>query len=267
LAHEMMRDLSPDETQVVIAYIRQRIPKLPKVGDLSRWEKGWSENLKDFRGSGDVADLRPKYIRPNQPIRYNGRFVEPAADDAEMLWYEDFRASLAKQWLINRPEVWEFGSGSGHNLAYLKTVMPEARLVGLDWSWAAVEIADEIGEGRRFDFYNPVIPDFHDRAVILTVGALEQTGLRKWVPFMEDLLLARPSLCVHVEPIVEWYDPGNPVDATAIAVHEAKGFWVGFWDWLRARRREGKIRIREARRTGFGSLMVEGYSVIVWEPV
>src|SRR5512139_2128144 len=260
----LMRELTDAEQQAIIDDINARIPTLAKVGDISRWERGWSENLEAYKQSGDVADLRPKYIRPNQPVRWMGRFGQPIDPDAEFKWYEVFRARVVERWLTAKTIscVWEFGSGSGHNLAYLKPLLP---VVGLDWSWAAVKIAETIAEGRRFDFLNPVLPDMQGKAV-LTVGALEQTGARSWTPFMEELLLAKPEICVHIEPIVEWYDENNPVDATAIAVHHAKGFWVGFWDWLRARRREGKVHIHEAKRTGFGSIMVEGYSLIVWSP-
>ena len=268
------RVIEGHEEAALIADIRRRIPLLPKVGDLARWEKGWAENWEAYSQSGDPADLRPKYIRPSQPMRLHGRFVQPVNEDAEWEWYDAFRASLFVKWLHGCKSIWEFGSGSGHNLAWLRNLNSQpdyglsfpTNLVGLDWSWAAVKIADAIDTGRRFDFYNPVLPNFPAQTGVLTIGALEQTGARSWLPFMEELLLCKPFVCVHVEPIVEWYAPANPVDRTAIEVHEAKGFWVGFWEWCRARRREGKIEILEAKRTGVGSLMIEGYSVIVWRP-
>src|SRR3989442_11082976 len=35
-----------------------------------RWEKGWAENLEEFRKSDrDLSKLVPKYIRPHQAIR------------------------------------------------------------------------------------------------------------------------------------------------------------------------------------------------------
>jgi hypothetical protein len=259
------RVITGAEEAILIEDIRKRLP-LPKVGDVTRWERGWTENWEAYSQSGDVADLRPKYIRQGQPMRLHGKFVMPVDEDAEWTWYQEFREKLFDRWFRKSGEILEFGSGSGHNLAWMHESLC-VPVAGLDWSWAAVKIADTIDTGYHFDFYNPVLPNFRPRTGVLTIGALEQTGGRRWTPFMEELLLAKPSICVHVEPIVEWYDPANPVDKTAIDVHEAKGFWVGFWDWCKARRREGKIEILEARRTGVGSLMVEGYSVIVWRPV
>lgn len=261
------RVLEGAEERAVIADVMARIPQLAKAGDITRWEKGWSENLEAFRKSGDPADLRPKYIRDKLPLRHHGRFVEAEDPDAEMKWYEDFRAEHITPWLSKLSIVYEFGCGSGHNLAFLQERFPGKEIVGLDWSWASVEIAERLGVfGRRFDFFNPTVPNFPVKAGVLTVGAMEQTGPRRWLPFMEELLLAKPSVVVNVEPQMEWYDASNPVDATAIAVHEAKGFWTGFWDWLRAKRREKQVEILQAKRTGFGSLMIEGYNLIVWRP-
>lgn len=259
--------ISGEEEEAVIADIRSRLKTLPKVGDIERWERGWTENLEAYNRSGLHSDLRPKYIRPGLPMRLYGRFVKPLNHDAEWIWYETFRDELVRRYLSKMLTVYEFGSGSGHNLARMKAMDLKQSIIGCDWSWAAVKIADAIDTGTRFDFRNPVLPNFGPHTGVLTIGALEQTGHRAWTPFAEELILARPSVCVHLEPIVEWYDQGNPVDRTAIEVHEAKGFWVGFWDWCRAKRREGKIEIMAARRTGVGSLMVEGYSLIVWRPL
>jgi hypothetical protein len=177
------------------------------------------------------------------------------------------REKIGDDYLDGHRMIWEFGCGSGHNLAWLKRKFPDTKVTGLDWSWSSVELARRIGvDARRFDFFNPVIPDLGEHAAVLTIGALEQTGNR-WKGFMMEMLQAKPGICVHLEPMREWYDRDNIVDASAIAVHAAKGFWTGFWDWLKAKRRENKVEILEARRTGFGSLMVEGYNVIVWRPI
>jgi hypothetical protein len=57
-----------------------RIPTLNCAGTKDRWEKGWGENLEAYKRSGDIADLRPKYIRTGQPLRLNGKFVMPGDD-------------------------------------------------------------------------------------------------------------------------------------------------------------------------------------------
>ncbi len=261
------RVLEGAEEQKVIDAVKARLPELAKIGDISRWEKGWGENLAAYKASGDPRDLRPKYIRESLPLRRYGRFIVCDDPDTEMKWYEGLREQVASAWLADSKYIFEYGSGSAHNLAWLKKRFPEAKLVGLDWSWAAVELAQRVGAvGERFDFFDPVVPNFPAKSAALTIGALEQTGLR-WKAFISELVEAKPAICVHIEPMMEWYDPSNPVDATAIAVQARKGFWVGFWPWLKARRREGKVEILEARRSGHGSMMIEGYNVIVWRPI
>ncbi len=85
---------------------------------------------------------------------------------------------------------------------------------------------------------------------------MEQTGAR-WRPFLDFLLRTKPAMCFHIEPIVEWYDPGDMVDWSAIKVHEARGFWKGFVNEVTPVRKH---------RTGFGSLLLEGYSQFQWDP-
>ena len=105
-----------------------------------------------------------------------------------------------------------------------------------------------------------------DGAVVLTVGAMEQTG-KIWRPMLDYLLAAKPKRVVHIEPIVEWYDHNNPVDQTAIEAHTARGFWSGYPTAIWDLERDGKVRVEHFERTGFGSLLIEGYSQLVWRPL
>lgn len=268
------RVIEGEEEAAVIADLMARIPTLNCAGTKERWERGWQENLDAFRKSGEVADLRPKYIRGNQPVRLNGKFVMPEDPDIEAKWYEWFFAQIIQRWTLDCDEIWEYGCGSGHNVATLARAYPNKRIVGGDWSKASGEIIIELNKRYRnawpayIDFFDPMPEYPRDAAVAtaLTVGALEQTGTR-WQPFLDYLLAARPKRIVHIEPILDWYDPHNPVDATAIAAHKARGFWEGYLGALSNLHHEGKIMIEHTQRTGFGSLWIEGYSVICWRPI
>ena len=81
------------------------------------------------------------------------------------------------------------------------------------------------------------------------------------------MLRFRPALCVHVEPIVEWYDARTPFDEAARAFHKARGYWEGFPWRLHLLDQAGRIEILKQKRSGFGSLYLEGYSQIVWRPL
>ncbi len=233
------------------------------VGENSeRWQKGWGENLEDFQRTGDLKALDPKYLRPAKYLRLGSQFIEPADPMFETNWYKVFRGWFARRYLAQYDAIFEFGSGSGHNVAWLAQEFPDKAIVGLDWCEASVDILTELQldgrniRGQRFDFFEPAGVAFPDNSAVLTVGALEQTGLR-WRPFLEFLRRRRPAMCFHIEPIVEWYDADNLIDHTAIKIHGARGFWRGFVDEV--------IPIRK-HRTGFGSLMLEGYSQLQWSP-
>lgn len=241
----------------------------------ARWEKGWAENFKNFKKQGsDLASLVPKYIRAHQPVRLNQEYVMPVNPRFELNWYEIFRSWVFQAYLKNVDQIYEFGCGSGFNLAVLARLFPDKKLFGMDWAAASKEIVDDMGkaygwkmQGRFFDFF---APDKRLRiaknSAVLTIGALEQTG-REWGAFLEYLLRSKPAICVHIEPIVEWYDDRSLVDYTAIRFHQKRKYWEGFPARLQKLADRGKVKIIKAKRSFFGSLYLEGYSQLIWRPI
>lgn len=268
--HEAFRVLVGAERDRVILDLLRRIEarRFSVTTDgKSRWDNGWQENLDALRATGDLAALRPKYIRAGQPLRSNGSFVIAQDPDYEARWYEGFRADIVRHF-EPYDAIYEFGCGSGHNLAYLAQRFPDKRIVGLDWSSPAVDIANTLRDkhglnvaGRSFDFFAPdrhmLIPE---GSAVLTVGALEQTGVA-WAPFFEWLVDRKPAFCLHVEPLVHLYDPENLVDWTAIRAHQVRQFWTGIDQAI-----GDYAKWHRMSRTGFGSLVLEGYSTLMWAP-
>lgn len=272
------RPLDEAERTSMLAEILERIRSgaFPPAGSerRSRWEAGWRENLDALRAGGGPDALRPRYIRPRQPVRLRGAYVLPQADDFEMHWFDVFSEWLFRTHFRITPTIYEFGCGSGINLARLASMFSYKRYVGLDWAPASKEILDELArrhgwnmEGRVFDFFNPD-PDMEieDGSMVFTLGALEQTGTG-WGPFLEHVLRFRPHLCIHVEPVVEWYGRGTPEDEAAALYHRERRYWEGFPARLRALEADGRIQIVKMLRSGFGSMYVEGYSQIMWRPL
>ena len=155
----------------------------------------------------------------------------------------------------------------------MASLYPEKRYCGLDWAAASKEIVDAMARrygwqmtGRVFDFFRPDPRLFIEpESVVFTLGALEQTGAN-WEPFLDYILQFKPALCVHIEPVVEWYSTSAP-DSAAAALHHARGYWSGFFARLLALRAEGRAEILKMKRTGFGSQYIEGYSQIIWRPL
>jgi hypothetical protein len=240
-----------------------------------RWEKGWSENLEGFRKSGrDLSQLVPKYIRPHQAVRLDQNYVMPVDPNFELKWFEIFQQWLFTTYFKDAKVIYEFGCGSGINLAALATLYPDKKYIGLDWTAAATEIVDEMSraygwnmKGQRFDFFHPdKNVTIEPGATIFTVGALEQTG-RDHEAFLQYLLEMKPALCVNVEPIVEWYDENQLVDYAAIKFHRRRNYWEGFPGRLKELEQEGRVEILKTKRSYFGSLYLEGYSQLVWRPL
>ena len=231
--------------------------KFKPAGESSRahWQDVWTN-----------PGFLPPYIKQGQVLRVNGSLVWPHDAWLELKWYVRFRETLLKTYFHEVPAIWEFGCGNGWNLRAARQLYPAKKLVGLDWAMPALGKMPYGPDYRQFDFFKP---DYNVKLPagtgVWTVGALEQTGTR-WEPFLEYLLANKPAVCVHVEPIVEWYDPKNLVDATAIAYHRVRHYWEGFPHWLWQMVAQGHVNILEQQRSYFGSRYLEGYSLNVWRP-
>src|SRR5438876_6934701 len=272
------RRLTAGERSTVLRDVLARIasPEFDVAGPdrHAKWERGWSENLEGLREGKDLDALVPRYMRPGQPVRLDRDYVMPFDPSFELQWFALFRRWLFRTYFEAADVVYEFGCGSGFNLAECARLYPTKEYVGLDWAHASTEIVNELGErfgwrmrGVPFDFFNPdPSVKIRDNAVVFTVGALEQTGANHGA-FLDYLLDAAPALVVHVEPIVEWYDADHPVDDAAIRFHRRRGYWSGFPARLRALEAAGRVRILKTQRAHFGSLYIEGYSQLIWMPV
>lgn len=268
---------TPEHEEILLATIRDDLLHFTPAGPerKQQWEIGWRENLEAFRERKTIGALVPKYYRDYQPLRLHQHMVWPVTPRFELNWFVTLLAWLFKAYLGKTETVYEFGCGSGFNLAGLAYYMGRDKAyVGLDWAQASVDILDDVRhcwglniEGRQFDLFQPdytlqLAPD----SVVLTVATLEQTG-RNYEEFLQYLLSQRPALCVNIEPIVEWYDPDNDVDQTAILYHRARNYLEGFPQRLKELEREGRVEILKMKRSYFGSLYHEGYSQVIWRPL
>lgn len=242
--------------------------------DSSRWEKGWGENLEDFKRTNlNFSSLIPKYIRPKMPIRLNGKFVKPSDDNFEHNWYLVMRDWFFRTQLTNFDYIYEFGCGSGHNVAELALMYPEKLIYGFDWVQPSVDIVDNMKnqlnlnvEGGIFNFFKPDYSlEIRPNSAVITMGALEQTG-HEFKDFFDFLLEKNPSACFHLEPIYEFYDDAILFDFLAVRAHEEKNFWRGAIPFLKGLESRGKLEITKSHRVNFGSFALEGYSQIFWKP-
>lgn len=238
------------------------------------WEKGWNENLQDFATSGyDLGALVPKFIRPGAIVRYQGDYIEPASPTFELDFYSVFRLWLFRKYLSDVKTIYEFGCGSGFNLAALAQLYPDKILHGLDFVSSSVEIINKLSriygwnvKGHLFDTRAPDEKfEMADNSAAVTIGTIEQLA-GDFEPLLQFLLRRSPVLCIHVEPTVELYEEDNLVDYLAAKFHRKRGYTEGFLPRLQQLDAQGRIELVKVKRLFFGSLLMEGYNLLVWRP-
>lgn len=238
------------------------------------WQKGWEENLQDFIKSGyDLNKLVPKFIRPNQAMRLNRNYIVPSNPNFELDYFSVFRLWLFRKYLKDFESIYEFGCGTGFNLAILAQLYPEKKLHGLDFVPSSVELVNKLGEaygwkmtGHLFDMLSPDDNfEMEDNSAIFTIGTVEQLA-SNFGAFLQFLLKRPPELCLHVEPTIELYDENNLIDYLAMKFHRKRGYTEGYLTRLRELEAQNKIEILKVKRLFFGSLYIEGYSYMVWRP-
>jgi len=239
-----------------------------------RWEKGWSENLRNFvEKDYDLDELIPKYVKPNQVIRLMRDYVMPKDGNFELFFFTVLRIWLFNKYLKAFDPIYEFACGPGYNLALLAKMYPDKEICGLDWSEAAVKLVNLIGKkhkmnitGHAFDMFAPNYEVCIEKnAAVITIGGLEQLG-KDHKQFMQFLIKKKPKLCIHVEPLYELYDESNLVDYLAMKFHKQRNYLMEFLPYLKELERKNHIRILKTQRMYFGSLFHDGWSLTVWVP-
>ena len=239
------------------------------------WEQGWAENLHAFNAENHSLEaLIPKFIRENQPIRYNGNYIMPVSPRFEFDYMTVFRIWLFQKYFADYSNIYEFGCGSGLNLVLLASLFPQKNLCGLDFVQSSVDLINTIGKthhwcmtGHRFDMINPD-GNFNlaERSAVFTFGSLEQLA-SKTESFIQYLLRQKPGICIHIEPTVELYDENILFDYLAIQFHRKRGYTEHLLPRIQQLEAEDKAKILGVKRLNFGSLFMEGYTYIVWQPM
>jgi hypothetical protein len=238
------------------------------------WQRGWAENLKDFKKSKyDLNRLIPKYIRRRRPVRLFGDAVMPVNPKFELDFYTVYRTWLFEKYLPRAKAVYEFGCGTGYNLVIAAKMYPKTPFYGLDWARSSVSLINQIArahrlklEGIRFDMFGPDLRlPIQDKSVFITFNSLEQLGtnFKKLVDFF---IKKKPMLCVHAEPFYELYRRDRLLDVLAANYHEKRNYLRGYLDYLRQLQASRRIKIIKIHRVCFGSVFHEGYSLCVWKP-
>lgn len=238
----------------------------------SVWEKGWGENLEGFAKTGDVKELRAKFVRLKELIRFKGEYIDPVDANFEENFVRVLRHVLFDKYFKDANSIYEFGFGAGLNMVAVSAMFPDKKLIGLDWAEASAQIATKLADtkkmkltGRVFDMFTPDTGlKIEPNSAVFSIGTLEQIG-KNFKPFTDYLIAQKPVICINVETMYEVYDQNLLFDYVASAYLEKRNYLQGYLAYLKESEKAGKVEILETRRT-FGSFYHDGYTYIVWKP-
>ena len=246
-----------------------------KIGATERtdvWEEGWRENLNNFLSEpNDEKTLIPKFIRPGLPIRFFQSFIKTENPMFELDYFKIYRQWLFEKYLNNYDHIYEFGCGTGFNLLEGCRMFKDKNFYGSDFVRSSVELVNEISkkfnlnlQSELFDFVNPNFQyEIKKNSLVCTFGALEQVK-SNFLPFINFLRKKRPDIVLHTEPVKELYNLNNFFDYTAHLFHSKRGYTEGLLPHLQELEKKDEIEILKIKRLYFGSLMMEGFNLIVW---
>ena len=181
---------------------------------------------------------------------------------------------IYEKYLLKEKNIVEFGCGTGLNLISLSKLNKEANLFGLDWSKSSQKIFKLLGKkfpklhGYSFDYFNPKF----DKKIklgkkdwsCLTVTSLEQVGnnFKKFIKFLKQ---NNPNLIINIEPINELMSEEKILDYLSIKFSKNRNYLDNYYNHLKNLEKKKVIKIIEVKKSYFGSLFINGYSIIVWK--
>ena len=261
------RTLSNGERDEWILFILEELKKpLEEAGDhrKQKWEDGWGQSL-------NSKEYVPGYFGKYPVIRFNREFVRSNHLDSKLEYHFfcGLQEYLFGALLKNVSNIYEFGCGTGHNLVRMRSINKEAKLYGLDWTESGVRSVNNLEsvihnvEGVLFDMFNPDL-DFHlkPNSAVVTVASLEQLG-KDFKPFLSFIMKEKPDIVIHIEPFQDLLDPTNLLDYLSLEYMKKRNYIDGYVKYLKE---SDGAEIITFERSFIGSLFLDGYSVLVWQP-
>ena len=105
--------------------------------------------------------------------------------------------------------------------------------------------------------------EIKENSCVFTHGALEQLAgnVKNIINFF---LHKKPTICIHIEPTVEFYDEDNLFDYLQIKFHKKRGYSSGYLPYLQQLDKKGQINITDRNMTRFNIALSEGVDMVIW---
>lgn len=263
---------------VVIKVVNKIIVDKQIIGSKGRkqkWYNGWNEAFKSYSKNKNLNSLIPKFYtaRENKIFRLGGEFVKAKDPSFEISLVNIYRNWYFKKYFLRVKNIYEFGAGTGHNLIELSKIFPKKNIYGSDFVKTSVDLLKLIAKTNKinlkafqFDMSKPNKKiKLLKNSAIYTSGALEQLSNNIY-RFINYILLQKPAIIVHVEPAVDFYKNQQLVDYLGNLFQSKRKYTNNLLSYLKKLEKNKKIKIIKLCKSPFGSLMMEGYNLIVWKP-
>ena len=233
------------------------------------WNSGWNENLQEWRQTGDLDSLIPKYHNKHTVAKLNGDIIHTITPWFDYKWHSYIVDTILSKHLDVFPaQVVEIGCGTGYHLFRQQQQFPQHNYLGLDFAKSSQQIIQGVNQpgvsGAYFDYLKPSLDTSLKDAVVYSVASLEQIG-ESYHEFLRYIIEQRPRMCIHLEPIAEVFNPqSNLLDYLHVKYIQKRKYLHGYLTTLRSLEALGLIRIHNVRRLHYGSRFLEGHTLIQW---
>jgi hypothetical protein len=274
------RYLVQNEKDLVVIKIVNKILEdrqiIASKGRKQKWHDGWNDALKLYLKTKNSKFLVPKFYtaRENKIFRLGGELIKVKNPMFEVIMVNIFRNWYFKKYFSKVKNIYEFGAGTGHNLLELSKIFPEKNIYGSDFVKTAVDLLKLIAKRNKINLkafkFDMSAPNKKIKILknsgIYTSGALEQLSGNIY-RFINYILSQKPKIIIHVEPAADFYNKKKLVDSLGYFFQSKRKYTNNLLSYLEKLEKNKKIKIIKLCKSPFGSLMMEGYNLIVWKPV
>jgi SAM-dependent methyltransferase len=273
------RYLSQKEKNLVVIKVINKIIHDKQIiaskGRKQEWHDGWNEALRSYSKTKNSKFLIPKFYtaRENKIFRLGGEFIKAKTPMFEVRMLNIFRNWYFKKYFSKVKNIYEFGAGTGHNLLELSKIFPDKNIYGSDFVKPAVDLLKLIAKKNKINLkvfqFDMSAPNKNIKILkksgLFTAGALEQLSGNIY-KFINYILSQKPEIVIHIEPVADFYSKRQLVDYLGHSFQAKRKYTNNLLSYLKELEENKKIKIIKSCKSPFGSLMMEGHNLIVWNP-
>tara|TARA_B100000989_G_scaffold298602_1_gene288683 strand:+ start:2900 stop:4774 length:1875 start_codon:yes stop_codon:yes gene_type:complete len=275
LEYEIISNEKRDEViESIIEKINSKDLRISGENNNDVWEKGWGEILNQITNDFDPKKLMPQYFDHHKIMRLDGYFINGLTENFVYKYDQIIKKIIIKKYACSNPKLIELGCGTGNGTLLASKILDKsAKLIASDWADKAVQIVKKISEHENreilaskfnmLDMKGWEALNVDDNSTVISFHALEQLG-DEYKKLLENLYKQK-CLCVHLEPIYEYYNKDNLFDTLAKNYHKKRNYLGNFLTDIKQLELEGKAEILDELRIGFGDRYHEAYGLIVWK--